>query len=151
MVVHQHKNMISPQPVILDVSGLVGPDAVQTAKEVNRMLREHSRADEPVILRGHLGLSGESRSTTVGAAQAIWEMYEEYHPELEIAFPRLPDDHFDPIANPPEGMPVIPVSPVGVPKETQELALWELRTLRQLLGVRRGLSSTRKVIINLTN
>jgi MoaA/NifB/PqqE/SkfB family radical SAM enzyme len=119
-------------------------------KGASRTLRDYARDGQAAILHGQLGAPGEARADTVAAAQLIWELYEEYQPELNIAFPRLPDDHFDPIANPPEGMPEIPTSPVGVEKEEGQLAVWELRMLRELLGVRRGLSTTRKVIINLT-
>jgi len=136
--------------VVIDIDGLGGPDHKAVSRAAFRVLDECQGAGQSVMLAGSLGAEGESRQTTIFRAQKIWEMFEEHRPELRIQFPRLPETDYDPIANPPDGPPDILSRPRGVESPEGELAEWELQSLRQLLGVRIGLSHTRKVIINLT-
>lgn len=133
----------------LDLSAGAFGDDPALLRAARKALSRCEREGRPVWIRSTLGAEGEARALTVARARALWDLYEEHRPRLLVDFPRLPDGDHDPIAHPPDGPPRIPSSPAPV-RPDEPLALWELETLRRLMGVRVGLSTTRKVIINLT-
>ncbi len=126
-------------------------DSVQEA--ARSVLERPDAAKRPIWFCGEIGRSGDSRQRTIATVLAIWSLHEAYSDRLAIAwdlkFPRLPSDEVDPLIASSTGRVQLPASPIG---ETQqgELALWELRTLRKALSVRRNFSHTRKIIVNLT-
>jgi MoaA/NifB/PqqE/SkfB family radical SAM enzyme len=141
------------QEVLLDVTGLGGADAEAEIAAAREVLERASSEGHAVALCGEIGRIGESRCETVLKTRALWDLFETYRERTPITFrlrfPRIPDDEPDPLARRWEGPAQIPTSPLEAPPR-DELAVWELRTLRQLLTIRRDFSHTRKVIINLT-
>jgi MoaA/NifB/PqqE/SkfB family radical SAM enzyme len=134
----------SKAPVYVDISDM-GKAAVRL---------EACRAKgRTAILCGPVGAESESRTETVLKIRAIWDLYERFSDDIpidfELVFPRLPSDEFDPLWSWGEGPPEIPTSPLDSTPD-DGLELWELRTLRRMLAIRRDFSRTRKIIINLT-
>ncbi len=138
--------------VLLEITDLGEPGSAEQ-DAARAVLQRAADEERDVVLCGAIGAVGESRRETVLKTRALWALYEEFSDtvriELALDFPRLDPTEPDPLLARWDGPPVIPTSPLD-PSPTDRLADWELRTLRQMLSIRRDYSTTRKVIINLT-
>jgi len=137
-------------PLILDMSGMKGGEARAVARAFRKLLAHCEDVGIPVILAGTLGEPGDSRETSVKVVQDLWEFYEEYRCGFDLQFHGVSEPGPDPLKFLPDGPPEIPRTPEGAERPEEGAAAWELTIMRRLLATRMALSSTRKVIVNLT-
>ncbi len=144
------EDLVSGIPLFLHIDGLKGEERSRSLRSIRRLLSRSEETSTPVILVGTLGYPGETRETTVRVVRELWEFYEEYRCGFDLDFYGISREGEDPLKRLPVGPPVIPQTPEGAVVPSDGVASWELSIMRHLFATRMALSSTRKVIVNLT-
>ena len=136
--------------IVMDLTDVLAESA---GDSVGTVMERSASEGRSVCFGGTIGRSGETRQATIATVLAIWALHEDWSDRLSIAwdirFPRIPSSEVDPLTAVREGRAKLPSSPADR-AQGEELAVWELRILREALSVRRSFSRTRKIIINLT-